>query len=120
MGLLGVILLLLNQSLPLAFSQVPEIIKLSSTLLIIAAMFQLFDGMQVTIIGILRGLEDTRMPTYITLIGYWLIALPLANLFAFTFKMETVGIWIALLISLAFVALVLYWRLNYLIRKHLD
>ena len=119
MGFLGFILLLFNKVLPLAFSEVPEIIKLSSTLLIIAAMFQLFDGMQVTIIGILRGLEDTRMPTYITLIGYWLIALPLAYLFAFTFKLETIGIWIALLISLAFVALVLYWRLNHLIRKHL-
>lgn len=119
MGALGLLLLVLNTVLPLAFSNVPVIVNLASTLLIIAAMFQLFDGLQVTIIGILRGLEDTRMPTYITLIGYWVIALPLAYLFAFTFKWETVGIWIALLLSLAFVAIALYVRLNYLIKKHL-
>lgn len=119
MGALGLLLLLLNTILPLAFSNEPVIIHLASSLLIIAAMFQLFDGLQVTIIGILRGLEDTRMPTYITLVGYWIIALPLAYLFAFTFKWETIGIWIALLISLAFVAISLYLRLNYLMKKHL-
>jgi multidrug resistance protein, MATE family len=119
MGLLGLVLLILNNYLPLAFSSIPLIIVLASQLIIIAAMFQLFDGMQVTIIGILRGLNDTRMPTYITLIGYWIIALPLAYLLAFTFKLETVGIWIALLASLVFVALILYWRLMFLIKKNL-
>jgi multidrug resistance protein, MATE family len=119
MGLMGLILLVFNTVLPLAFSNVPSIIQLTSNLLIIAALFQLFDGVQVTIIGILRGLEDTRMPTYITLLGYWVIALPLAYLFAYTFNWQTVGIWIALLLSLAFVSITLYLRLTYLIKKHL-
>ena len=119
MGLMGLLLLAFNTVLPLAFSAVPSIIQLTSDLLIIAALFQLFDGLQVTIIGILRGLEDTRMPTYITLIGYWAIALPLAYLFAYTFNWQVIGVWIALLLSLAFVAIALYLRLNYLIKKHL-
>lgn len=118
MGSLGIILAITNKVLPLGFTQIPAIITLASQLLIIAALFQLFDGMQVTIIGILRGLNDVRMPTLITLTGYWLLALPLAYFLAFTLNMETVGIWIGLLASLVFVALALYWRLKYLIRKN--
>lgn len=119
MGGCAILLLLLHSVLPYAFSSEQAIIELAAILLIIAAMFQLFDGMQVTIIGILRGLEDMRMPTVITLVGYWIIALPLAYLLAYTFKLQTIGIWIALLFSLVVVALGLYWRLHYLIKKNL-
>ncbi|PBQ33115.1 MATE family efflux transporter [Sphingobacteriaceae bacterium] len=119
MGTFGILFLIGHKYLPLAFSIEPQIIELASTLLIIAAMFQLFDGMQVTIIGILRGLEDVKVPTLITLIGYWVIALPLAYFLAFKIKLETMGIWIALLSSLVFVAVALYWRLTHLIRKNL-
>ncbi len=119
MGTFGILFMILHNYLPLAFSKVPQIIAMASTLLIIAAMFQLFDGMQVTLIGILRGLEDVKAPTVITLIGYWVIALPLAYFLAFTLKMETVGIWIALLASLVFVAIGLLLRLNYLVKKNL-
>ena len=73
MGVFSIVFLLLNNILPLAFSNQKEIINLASKLLLIAALFQLFDGAQVTLIGILRGLEDVKMPTIITLIGYWLI-----------------------------------------------
>lgn len=117
MGAFGLLFILLNRYLPMVFSMESQIIQMASSLLIIAAMFQLFDGMQVVIIGILRGLEDVRIPTLITLVGYWIIALPLAYLLAFTFRLETMGIWIALLCSLIFVAGGLLWRLNYLIKK---
>ncbi|MBX3163782.1 MAG: MATE family efflux transporter [Bacteroidetes bacterium] len=119
MGAFGILFLLLHKLLPLGFSSEKEIVELASQLLLIAAMFQLFDGLQVTVIGILRGLEDVKIPTVITLIGYWIIALPLAYFMAFTMKMETIGIWIALLTSLVFVSLCLLWRLNYLIKKNL-
>ena len=119
MGAFGLIFLIFSSLLPLGFSSEKEIIELASKLLIIAAMFQLFDGIQVTAIGALRGLEDVKYPTFITLVGYWLIALPLAYLLAFTFKLETIGIWIALLVSLTFVAVALSWRFNYLVNKNL-
>jgi multidrug resistance protein, MATE family len=119
MGGFAILFSLLNQYLPAAFSDKAEIIELAARLLIIAAMFQLFDGLQVTIIGILRGLEDVRIPTLITLVGYWLIAIPLAYVLAFTFRLETIGIWIALLTSLVCVAGGLFFRLRYLIRKNL-
>ncbi|MBL7910531.1 MAG: MATE family efflux transporter [Bacteroidia bacterium] len=119
MGIFGILFLIFSTVLPLGFSDEIEIIELASKLLIIAAMFQLFDGIQVVAIGALRGLEDVKYPTIITLVGYWLIALPLAYLLAFTFKMETVGIWIALLTALTFVAVALFWRFNFLVRKNL-
>lgn len=117
MGVCGLVFLLFHTYLPLAFSREAEIIALASKLLIIAAMFQLFDGMQVTILGVLRGLEDAKIPTVITLIGYWVIALPLAWFLAFQMKLETVGIWMALLVSLVVVSGGLYWRLRYLFKK---
>ena len=120
MGSFGVLLLIFNQTLPLAFTTSGEIVALSAKLLLIAAMFQLFDGLQVTIIGALRGLQDTRIPTLITLVGYWLLALPLAYWLAYIQKMEVIGVWIALLASLVFVGLCLWWRLYYLLRKNLE
>jgi MATE family multidrug resistance protein len=118
MGFFTILFLVLSTYLPLAFSNEKQIIELASKLLIIAALFQLFDGTQVTLIGILRGLEDVKMPTLITLIGYWIIALPFAYVLAFKLKMETFGIWIALLTSLIFVAIGLFLRFKYILKKN--
>ena len=119
MGVCGIIFLCFSHYLPMAFSPEPNIIALASKLLIIAAMFQLFDGIQVTVLGVLRGLEDVKIPTVITLVGYWLISLPLAYFLAFVIHLETVGIWIALLVALIFVAVGLFWRMTYVIKKQL-
>lgn len=120
MGCCGVLFLIFRSVLPLTFTNHKEIVEMTSDLLIIAALFQLFDGLQVTVTGILRGLEDVKVPTVIILICYWLIALPLAYFLAFNLQMETVGIWIALLVSLIIVALTLYWRFRFILKKHLN
>jgi multidrug resistance protein, MATE family len=117
MGGFGLIFLLLNSLLPLGFSREKEIVELASSLLVIAAMFQLFDGLQVTVLGILRGLEDVKIPTIIVLIGYWVLAIPLSYFFAFNLQMETKGIWIALLLSLVFVAVLLFARMFYVFKR---
>lgn len=119
MGGFAILFLMINNFLPKVFSSDLQIVNLASKLLIIAALFQLFDGIQVTIVGILRGLEDFKIPTLISLVGYWIIALPLAYWLAFILKLETVGVWIGLLVSLIFAAIILFWRLNYLINKNL-
>ena len=119
MGGFAILFLMINNFLPKVFSSDLQIVNLASKLLIIAALFQLFDGIQVTIVGILRGLEDFKIPTLISLVGYWIIALPLAYWLAFILQLETVGVWIGLLVSLIFAAIVLFWRLNYLINKNL-
>ncbi len=119
MGICALIFVFANKYLPLCFTQNIEIVLITSKLLIIAAMFQLFDGLQVVFIGILRGVEDFKYPTVITLLGYWLLALPLAYIFAFVFNLTVYGIWYALLISLIFVALTLYFRISVLIKRNL-
>jgi len=119
MGSCALIFILLNEVLPYAFTDDVQITQITSKLLIIAAMFQLFDGLQVVFIGVLRGVEDFKFPTLITLIAYWVIALPLAYLLAFTYNMGVYGIWYALLISLIFVALTLYFRIRMLIGRNL-
>jgi len=119
MGIFAILFLAGASVMPLAFSAEPDIIKLTSQLLVIAAMFQLFDGLQVTMIGILRGLEDVKIPTYVTLIAYWGIAIPLAYLFAFTFGMKTTGIWLALLVALILVAVSLAFRLMVIIKRQI-
>lgn len=117
MGAMAVVFICLNNFLPIIFSNDAEIILITSNLLLFAAAFQLFDGAQVVAVGALRGLEDYKVPTYIIMIGYWVIALPLCYLFAFTFKMEVYGLWIALSLSLGFVAISMVLRIKYLISK---
>ena len=117
MGFFAIIFTIFNTALPRLFTNDEDILDLSSNLLLIAAVFQLFDGLQVTSIGMLRGMEDVKFPTYITLIGYWVLALPLAYVLGFVCKMEVIGIWWALTFSLVFVGLILYWRFRKLTKK---
>ncbi|MDP2388051.1 MAG: MATE family efflux transporter [Bacteroidota bacterium] len=119
MGGFAMIFFLLHSYLPQAFSTDQEVIGLASKLLIIAGFFQLFDGMQVTILGILRGLGDVRVPTIITLIGYWIICLPLSYFFGKTLGYTAQGIWSALLCGLSFVAVALYIRFRILMKRKL-
>lgn len=119
MGAFALLLAAFNHYLPRAFSTEHEIVLLAGKLLIVAALFQLFDGLQVTIIGILRGLQDVKVSTWITLFGYWIFALPVAYFFAFTLQLETIGIWLGLLASLVMVSGTLYLRLRYLLHKNL-
>lgn len=116
MGFMALLFILLNRVLPMMFSTDAEIIDIAATLLLFAAFFQLFDGTQVTAIGVLRGLEDYRFPTVIAFIGYWLIALPLCYLFAFVFHYKVYGVWLGLSVGLGFVSLALYFRIRVLLR----
>ena len=87
---------------------------LAAKLLIIAGLFQLFDGAQSVAAGALRGLKDTRLPLVIAVFGYWLVAFPLAIALGFGLGWNAVGIWIGLAAGLAVAALLLnlrfYWR----------
>jgi len=83
-----------------------------AVLLRIAALFQLFDGLQVVATGALRGLGDTRTPMLAHLAGYWAIGLPVAYLLCFSFGWGAAGIWAGLSAALILIgsALVTVWR----------
>ena len=95
-------------------------ILIASQLLIVAAFFQLSDGVQVVGAGILRGLSDVKTPTIITLIAYWVVGLPVGYILGFTFKMGPMGIWISLSIALTVAAILLYYRFKTLSNKLLS
>lgn len=83
------------------------VIAWGRTLLFWVACFQLFDGFQVTLSGILRGLSVTRQSSIAVFIGYWVLGIPLGYFLGFHQKMEAQGFWIGLAVSLALVAIML-------------
>lgn len=95
-----------------AYTPDPAVIALAATLLPIAAVFQVFDGLQVVSIGVLRGVGDTRTPLIVNLIGYWMLALPLGLWLAFRAGHGPAGLWWGLVAGLAAVGLVLVVRVR--------
>ena len=95
-----------------------EVVALSIRLLMVAAIFQIVDGVQVTATGALRGIQDTRIPMIIGIISYWGIGLTSGYLLGFHFGMGSVGLWLGLAIGLLFAALVLTWRFARASRIH--
>ena len=97
-----------------------EVIMLASKLLIIAALFQLSDGIQVTALGMLRGLQDVKIPSILTFIAYWLITIPLGYFLCVTMKMGALGMWIALGLGLTVSAAMLVKRFLNLSAKRIE
>jgi MATE family multidrug resistance protein len=93
-----------------------EVIAIAGLLMLIAGMFQLFDGLQVVMLGGLRGYEDVRMPMVIVFVSYFIIALPIGYLLAFTLKLGPTGIWFGYLIGLITVSALLFRRFRRLSR----
>ena len=90
---------------------------IASELLIIVALFQVFDGLQVVILGALRGMQDVKIPTLMTFIAYWLIGFPICYYLGLYTPLKSTGIWIGLLSGLGSAAIMLYIRFNYLTKK---
>jgi len=78
--------------------------------LLVAAAFQLVDGVQAVAAGALRGLQDTRMPMWIAVFSYWVPGFGLAMTLGFATPLAGVGVWIGLATGLAFAAVLLTWR----------
>jgi MATE family multidrug resistance protein len=83
---------------------------LAASLIPIAGVFQVFDGIQVVSIGILRGVADTRTPMLVNVLGFWLVGLPVSALLGFRAGAGPRGLWWGLTAGLVLVALVLLWR----------
>ncbi len=88
------------------------IIALTVQLLLLAGVFQLFDGVQIVSSGALRGFEDTRTPMLIGALAYWGIALPVSGALAFGTGVGAPGIWMGFVAGLAVAAGLLFSRLR--------
>ena len=94
-----------------------DVVQLAAKLMIIAALFQLSDGIQVVALGSLRGIQDVKIPSIITFIAYWLIAIPLGYVLCVPLNMGAFGMWIALGLGLTVSAFLLVYRFLSLSQK---
>ena len=88
------------------------VISLAATLIPIAGVFQVFDGVQAVAAGVLRGIGDTHAPAVINVVGFWLIGLPVSWLLAFQYGGGAIGLWWGIVVGLATVAIILLGRVR--------
>lgn len=120
MSLSCLVFISFNYSLVKVYIDDQQVINMAASLLIIAGFFQLSDGIQVVGLGALRGIGDVNLPTIITLVSYWVIALPVGYLLCFRFNWGVEGMWVGLLLGLTVSAVFLtlrFYRLVYANRK---
>ena len=104
--------LLIPEPLARLFSPDLEVVALAAALLPIAAVFQVFDGLQVVAAGALRGVADTRVPMILNLVGFWFFGLPVSVFLGFTIGTGPRGIWWGLAAGIGLVAVLLLLRLR--------
>jgi multidrug resistance protein, MATE family len=117
MAISGVIFIVGRNFLPTLFIDDAEVIAAASGLLIIAAFFQIFDGVQVVSLGTLRGLQDVKIPTIATFFAYWVVGLPSGYFFGFVLNLGTNGVWYGLSLGLGVTAISMFYRFNQLTKK---
>lgn len=111
------LLLLFRHQLPELYSSDLEVKQLAASLLILAALFQLSDGVQVTLLGLLRGMNDTRVPMLINAFSYWVIAFGSGYYAAHHLGWGAYGLWGGLILGLSVAAVLLSIRLYIRIRQ---
>lgn len=116
----AMIFVIFRMFLPTLYIDDPEVVSMAASLLIIAALFQLSDGAQVAGLGVLRGMEDVKVPTLVTLFAYWVLGLPLGYFLAFELGMAEKGIWYGLLIGLSITAVLLFYRFHALSKRRIE
>ena len=112
MAVSACVLVLAPRVLARLYTPDSRVVGLAALLIPIAGVFQVFDGLQVVSIGILRGVGDTRTPLVVNLIGYWLFALPLSLFLAFRLGLGPRGLWWGFVGGLAMVAMILLTRVR--------
>ena len=95
-----------------AYTGDTAVIALAATLIPIAGVFQIFDGIQAVAAGVLRGIGDTHAPAIINVVGFWLIGLPVSWSLAFRYGGGAVGLWWGIVVGLGAVAVILLARVR--------
>ena len=108
----SIIYIIFRKFFPSLYINNEEVIQIAAGLLILASIFQIPDGVQVASAGALRGLQDVNIPTVITFVAYWIIALPLSYFLAFHKQLGASGIWIGLTIGLSITAIFMTYRFH--------
>jgi MATE family multidrug resistance protein len=110
----ALVFILLRDHLPKLYVDDISVVNIASSLLIIAGLFQISDGIQAVGLGILRGIRDIKKPTIVTFVSYWIISIPLSYLLGIKYGYGVYGIWVGLSIGLTLAAIFHVIRFNYL------
>jgi MATE family multidrug resistance protein len=110
MALCGLAFLLVPRPLARLFTDLPDVLALAVTLVPIAGLFQVFDGLQGVALGCLRGMADTRVPMLVHLLGFWGVAVPTSAYLGLARGWGARGLWWGLAAGLFLVAVVQVWR----------
>lgn len=94
-----------------------EVMQIASRLLLVAAVFQISDSIQVLVLGALRGLQDVKIPMFLVFISYWVVGFPVSWFLGKAEVYGSFGIWLGLLAGLTMAAILLYIRFHFLTKK---
>lgn len=117
MSFFGLIMMTVPERIASIYTADRDVIVFAASLLQLAAIFQIFDGLQVSGSGALRGLKDTKIPMMVNFVAYWLIGLNLGYWLGLRFGYGAQGLWIGLIAGLTFAGVLHNVRFNYLIEK---
>ncbi|TCC90468.1 MATE family efflux transporter [Pedobacter frigiditerrae] len=117
MSCTAILFILANTLLPYIYTKDLEVIAIAAQLLIIAGFFQLFDGTQVVGLGVLRGIGDVNIPTFITFLSYWIIGIPFGYFLGFYLDLGVKGIWYGLTFGLLTASVLLFLRFQFKTRS---
>ena len=106
-----------NCFLPSLYIDNTEVETLAAVLLVVAAAFQISDGLQAVGLGVLRGLTDVKIPTLVTFLAFWVFAIPGGYVLGFTFQLGVLGVWYALSAGLTIAAVLHIIRFNRLSKR---
>jgi MATE family multidrug resistance protein len=116
MGFIIALLVLGGEAVARLLSGDAEVVALATTLFLVMALMQVFDGVQSAAMGALRGLLDTRWPMGVTLLGYWIVAMPAAWTLGFPAGFGAPGVWLGFALGVVLAAVALPWRFWWLTR----
>lgn len=115
----ALLILFFHNDIVQLYNRDPQVVTLAGELLLIAAIFQFFDGVQICATGVLRGLHDTTVPMIFSFIGYWLIGFNSALLLTFAFDFGVYGLWFGFVFGLFISACCGTGRFIYLLKNRL-
>lgn len=103
---------LFNQGIPPLFNKDTQVVEIASTLILLAAIFQISDSTQGVSAGLLRGVKDVKIPTLYVFLAYWVIGIPVGSLLTFHYNWGAVGIWMGFILGLTVSAILLSRRFH--------
>ncbi len=117
MSLMGIAFVVLRNVLPYMFTNDQQVITIAARLLIVAAIFQVFDGLQVVMLSTLRGMADVKIPMIIAFFAYILFGIPTSYVLSFQLNIGPFGIWLGYLVGLGTAGILFYFRFRYNLQK---